>query len=225
MTTDTTDNTALPKEGWQFWVDRGGTFTDIVAIRDRDSWPRTAKVPSRPDDPVAALLDALRAVDVEPAEVANLIHGTTRITNAIVEGKMPPVALVTTAGFEDVLAIERLRRRDLYRLDVPPKLAPLVPAVPGRVLRDDVDLLHTRGPEQDGFPHEFVDRLRSVQATHQRDRTKRARVVASLADLEVRRVQCVAGQHAEGLLHHRDRPLRREITARAERRDEPLELP
>ena len=113
---------------WLVGIDIGGTFTDVVALHAHDGTLRTAKVPSRPDDPVGALLAALDAVEVPHEAVENLIHGTTRITNAIVEGKLPPVALVTTAGFEDVLAIARLRRRDLYRLDVPPKLPPLVPA-------------------------------------------------------------------------------------------------
>ena len=109
-------------------VDIGGTFTDVVALNHSSQTLRTAKVPSRPDDPLGALLDALLAVDIEVDAVDNLVHGTTRITNAIVEDKLPPVALLTTAGFEDVLAIARLRRRDLYRLDVPPKLPVLVPA-------------------------------------------------------------------------------------------------
>ena len=113
---------------WLVGIDIGGTFTDVVALHVGAGGLRTAKVPSRPDDPVGALLAALGAVDVASDEVENLVHGTTRITNAIVEGKLPPVALVTTAGFEDVLPIARLRRRDLYRLDVPPKLPPLVPA-------------------------------------------------------------------------------------------------
>ena len=102
---------------WMVGVDIGGTFTDVVALHVGDAVLRTAKVPSRPDDPVGALLAALEAVGIGHAAVENLVHGTTRITNAIVEGKLPPVALITTEGFEDVLAIGRLRRRDLYRLD------------------------------------------------------------------------------------------------------------
>lgn len=126
---------------WLVGIDIGGTFTDVVALCGNRSTLRTAKVPSRPDDPVGALLAALQAVGVESAAIDNLIHGTTRITNAIVEGKLPPVALITTRGFEDVLAIGRLRRRDLYRIDVAPKLPPLVPAertfgVPERVGHD-----------------------------------------------------------------------------------------
>ena len=113
---------------WLVGIDIGGTFTDVVALHQGDGRVRTAKVPSRPHDPVGALLDALQAVSLDHEFVSNLIHGTTRITNAIVEGKLPPVALLTTHGFEDVLAIARLRRRELYRLDVPPKLPPLVPS-------------------------------------------------------------------------------------------------
>jgi N-methylhydantoinase A len=113
---------------WIVGIDIGGTFTDVVAVKRDASTTRTAKVPSRPDDPMGALLAALAAVDVDVTEIENLVHGTTRITNAIVEEKLPPVALLTTQGFEDVLPIARLKRRDLYRLDVPPKLPPLVSA-------------------------------------------------------------------------------------------------
>ena len=117
----------MPRE-WLVGIDIGGTFTDVVALSTRGAALRTAKVPSRPADPLGALLAALRAVSIDVAAVENLIHGTTRITNAIVEDKLPPVTLLTTEGFEDVLAIARLRRRELYRLDVPPKLPLLVPA-------------------------------------------------------------------------------------------------
>ncbi|MCC7273762.1 MAG: hydantoinase/oxoprolinase family protein, partial [Alphaproteobacteria bacterium] len=57
-----------------------------------------------------------------------LVHGTTLVTNAIVEDRVEPVALVATAGFEDVLDIGRAGRLHLYRLDLPPKLPAQVPA-------------------------------------------------------------------------------------------------
>lgn len=49
------------------------------------------------------------------------------VANAIVEGDLAEVALIATEGFSDTLVIGRQNRRDLYRLDLPPKLAPLVP--------------------------------------------------------------------------------------------------
>lgn len=118
---------ATPTARWLVGIDIGGTFTDVVALEPSRGLLRTAKVPSRPSAPAAALKEALAAVAVDLESIENLVHGTTRITNAIVESKLPPVVLFTTAGFEDVLPIARLKRRDLYRLDVPPKLPALVP--------------------------------------------------------------------------------------------------
>ena len=76
---------------------------------------------------LAEVLDAIEAVGLQTSEVSRFIPGTTRITNAIVEERLPQVALVATRGFEDVLEIGRYRRRDLYRLDIAPKAKSLVP--------------------------------------------------------------------------------------------------
>src|SRR5258708_2493425 len=112
---------------WEIGTDIGGTFTDIIALRHDTAEPRIAKVPSRPQAPVQAMLEAIEAVGLQKSQVERFVHGTTRITNAIVEDRLPKVALVATAGFEDVLDIARYRRRDLYRLDIPPKSPSLVP--------------------------------------------------------------------------------------------------
>ncbi|MGX1170490.1 N-methylhydantoinase A [Bradyrhizobium sp. USDA 372] len=112
---------------WEVGTDIGGTFTDIIAIRRDSAEARIAKVPSRPDAPVQAMLEAIEAVGLRKSEVRRFVHGTTRVTNAIVENRLPKVALVATEGFADVLEIARYRRRDLYRLDIPPKSPPLVP--------------------------------------------------------------------------------------------------
>ena len=125
--------------GWLVGIDIGGTFTDVVAIQPDDAEVRAAKVPSQRDTPVAAIAAGLEAVGIDPADIDNLVHGTTRVTNAIVEEKLPPVALVSTEGFEDTLAIARLRRRDLYRLDIPPRRAPLVSADRSFGLRERVE--------------------------------------------------------------------------------------
>ena len=114
--------------GWQVGVDVGGTFTDVVAVNRNGSDTRVAKVPSRSDDRVAGLLAALRAVDLAWKDVDDLIHGATLVTNAIIEDDLAEVALIATRGFSDTLAIGRQHRRHLYRLDLPPKLAPQVPA-------------------------------------------------------------------------------------------------
>ncbi len=115
-------------DGWQAGIDIGGTFTDVVALDPLSGEVRTAKVETRIDDRVAGLIDALAAVGLAWADVGDLIHGTTMVTNAIVEDDLAKVALVATKGFSDSLAIGRQNRLHLYRLDLPPKIEPQAPA-------------------------------------------------------------------------------------------------
>ncbi|WP_439573853.1 hydantoinase/oxoprolinase family protein [Phreatobacter sp.] len=124
---------------WDVGTDIGGTFTDIIAVSGDTGETRIAKVPSRPDAPVRAMLEALASVGLGEGDLRRFVHGTTRITNALVEERLPRVALVATAGFEDVLEIARYRRQELYRLDIPPKAPPLVPAALCFGLRERVD--------------------------------------------------------------------------------------
>ncbi len=96
-------------------VDTGGTFTDLVRL-DADGL-RVHKVRSTPDDPARAILSGIAELaDADP--VAELIHGSTVATNALLERKGARVALVTTRGFEDVLAIGRQTRAELYNFQV-----------------------------------------------------------------------------------------------------------
>lgn len=118
------DSAAAPL--WLVGIDIGGTFTDVVAVRRSDGKLLTAKVPTNPGDRVASLISGLAAVGLDWGEVSDLVHGTTMVTNAIVEGRFAKVALISTKGFADTLAIGRQNRRHLYRLDLPPKLAPLI---------------------------------------------------------------------------------------------------
>ncbi len=112
-------------------VDTGGTFTDFIAVfKDR----RLAyKVPSTPGAPERAILigltrafdEFLAASDASTVSI-EIVHGTTVATNALLERKGARVALVTTAGFEDVIEIGRQARPDLYNLSVT-RPAPLAP--------------------------------------------------------------------------------------------------
>ena len=92
----------------QLGIDTGGTFTDAV-----DGDGRVAKVLSTPDDPRRAVADAIAqlAGDGRPDVLA---HGTTVATNALLERRGARVALVTTAGFADVIEIARQHRPSLY---------------------------------------------------------------------------------------------------------------
>ena len=109
-------------------VDVGGTFTDAVVVADGRLF--TTKVPTTPDDQskgvVSAVVAALTLAGVRPTDVARFAHGMTVGTNALLEGTGAPIALVTTEGFADVIAIRRQDRAHLYRLDVhhPPPIVP-----------------------------------------------------------------------------------------------------
>ena len=112
---------------WQVGIDVGGTFTDVVAVEPARGLKRTAKVQSLAADPETNLSNALSAIGLDWGDVTDLVHGTTLITNAIVEGRLAKVALIATEGFTDTLAIGRQNRRHLYRLDLAPKPVPQVP--------------------------------------------------------------------------------------------------
>ncbi|MDB4965700.1 MAG: hypothetical protein JWN44_1389 [Myxococcales bacterium] len=106
-------------------VDSGGTFTDVVGV-GADGVVRAYKLPSQPAAPWQPVVDGARQLAGEGA-VDELSHSTTVATNALLERRGGPVALVTTAGFEDVLEIGRQARPILYALH-PALPAPLVDA-------------------------------------------------------------------------------------------------
>jgi len=99
-------------------VDTGGTFTDFCLLDEASGGLTVAKVSSTPDDPARAVVEGIgklaRTGALKPEEVRFLIHGTTVATNALLEGKGAPTALITTQGFEDVLLIGRQSRPKLY---------------------------------------------------------------------------------------------------------------
>jgi N-methylhydantoinase A len=109
-------------------IDIGGTFTDLVATDEkRGAWK--IKVLTTPTDPSAGALDAVRGLlekeRVDASLVRVVIHATTLASNALLTGHIPRAALVTTAGFRDVLEIGRQNRPELYNLQVE-RLPPLV---------------------------------------------------------------------------------------------------
>lgn len=91
-------------------IDTGGTFTDCVYVKN--GVPAVLKLPSTPDDPSRSVLDAIRQIAGRAS--AEVHHGTTIGTNALLERKGARVAYVTTAGFEDTIAIGRQARQHLY---------------------------------------------------------------------------------------------------------------
>ena len=91
-------------------IDTGGTFTDCVYLRD--GRPAVLKLPSAPADPARPVLEAVRRI--AGPETAEVRHGTTIGTNALLERTGARVAFVTTRGFEDTISIGRQARQHLY---------------------------------------------------------------------------------------------------------------
>jgi N-methylhydantoinase A len=91
-------------------IDVGGTFTDLTAVDDATGLVVVTKVPSRPRNEAAAVLDGLAALGIAPRDVRRLVHGTTVGTNAVLERRGAPVAVLTTAGFRDLIEIGRTKR-------------------------------------------------------------------------------------------------------------------
>jgi len=140
-------------------VDTGGTFTDFVIV-DRSGNLRVGKRPSWPADPARPVLEGLAAV--EEVAACRVVHGTTVATNALLERKVSRAALITTAGFEDILEIGRQNRPGLYELH-PRTVPPLIPAelrfgVNERILADG----SIRQPLDPDEVRELLKKIRSL---------------------------------------------------------------
>ncbi len=119
-------------------IDIGGTFTDLLLVDDASGELTFGKVLTTPADPSQAvadvLQDALKRASAPAENLQHVIHGTTLVTNAVIERKGARTALLTTKGYRDAYEIAREHRYDLYDLflEMP---TPLVP----RYLRLEVD--------------------------------------------------------------------------------------
>ncbi|WIA57554.1 hydantoinase B/oxoprolinase family protein [Sphingobium sp. WTD-1] len=126
---------------WQFWIDRGGTFTDVVA-RDPQGVLHTAKLlssdPERYADAAVEAIRRLTGAGDGPIPPCTLRIGTTIATNALLERKGEPVLLAITKGFRDAIRIGYQDRPDLFarRIDLPPPLHTDVVEMGERLMQD-----------------------------------------------------------------------------------------
>ncbi len=109
---------------YRFGFDIGGTFTDFVLCDVNTGQLETYKTLTTPHAPAQAVIDGwsalLSRVGAGGSQVSNAIHGTTLITNALIERKGARTALVTTSGFADTLDTQKEMRYDIYDLHAPP---------------------------------------------------------------------------------------------------------
>lgn len=133
-----------PTPGISLGIDIGGTFTDLVLHDPTTRRAANLKILTTHADPVQGILEGTRRLlgeaSVEANEITRVVHATTLFTNALIERKGALIALITSAGFRDILKIGRERRYELFDLALRPP-APLMPdelrlEVPERVKAD-----------------------------------------------------------------------------------------
>ena len=129
---------AAARDLYVIGCDIGGTFTDFVVADTSTGQLAVKKLVTTPSDPSRAVIDGVRALAAEnPAllgHTAELVHATTLVVNAVIEGKGARTALVTTAGFRDLLEVRRHVRVSNFEMMNDPR-EPLVP----RALRIALD--------------------------------------------------------------------------------------
>jgi 5-oxoprolinase (ATP-hydrolysing) len=108
-----------PNRGrWRFWIDRGGTFTDCIGVDPASGELRIAKVLSSDRAPLEAIRAILGIDERTPIPPSEIRMGTTVATNALLERKGTPTALVVTRGFGDLLEIGTQARPDIFALEI-----------------------------------------------------------------------------------------------------------
>src|ERR1044071_1819423 len=100
--------------------DIGGTFTDFILLDTQRSEIRLHKCLTTPHDPsigaLEGLTELLRAAQLTLAEIGDVVHGTTLVTNALIERSGARLGLITTRGFRDILEMGTEQRYDIYDL-------------------------------------------------------------------------------------------------------------
>jgi 5-oxoprolinase (ATP-hydrolysing)/N-methylhydantoinase A len=109
-----------PGDRYRVGVDIGGTFTDFVLVDGQTGRVRLYKCLTTPKDPSAGALEGLeellRSADLRFADLGAVVHGTTLVTNAIIERNGSSLGLLTTRGFRDILEMGTEQRYDIYDL-------------------------------------------------------------------------------------------------------------
>jgi N-methylhydantoinase A len=132
-------------ETYAIGVDIGGTFTDIVAYGGRSGQVAAAKVLTDYEDLARGVMSGIERIladnGIPPAQVMRVVHGTTLVTNSLIERRTARTALVVTRGFGDVLEMGRESRYDIYDIEI--ELPP--PVVPRELVFEITERLDHRG--------------------------------------------------------------------------------
>jgi len=108
-------------------IDTGGTFTDIVIFDSENKKIKILKLPSTTKNPEKAIIDSIKALDLDSTSIKLINHASTVATNALLtHSGLPRTALITNRGFIDILEIGRQKRAEIYNL----KFVRPIPLVP-----------------------------------------------------------------------------------------------
>ena len=179
--------------GWQFWIDRGGTFTDIVARRPDGGLVTHKLLSENPEryrdaavEGIRALLDVKAGVSIPADEIAAVKMGTTVATNALLERKGDRTVLVITRGFADQLRIAYQNRPHIFarRIVLPELLYESVVEIDERVTAEGevlkpVDLIGARRDLRKAFDAGI--RAAAIVFMHGYRHTAHEKAVAQLA--------------------------------------------
>jgi N-methylhydantoinase A len=99
---------------YRLGTDVGGTFTDGVLLDESTGKLQVSKVSSTPKNPAIGTVQSMEIFEIPLEQVTFLVHGTTVVINALIEGKGAKTALITTMGFRDILEIGRSNRTEMY---------------------------------------------------------------------------------------------------------------
>ena len=133
----------IVRSRYRIGLDIGGTFTDLILVDNETGAVRLHKCLTTPRDPslgaLSGLMELIADAGLDLGKIGDLVHGTTLVTNAIIERRGATVGLLTTNGFRDILEMGNEQRYDIYDLflEFP---EPLVP----RALRREIDERVTR---------------------------------------------------------------------------------
>lgn len=157
---------------YRLGIDIGGTFTDFVLLDESKGWMEVGKCLTTPEDPSRGVQEGfdeiLRRTGKSARDISLVIHGTTLVTNTLIERKGAKTGLITTAGFRDILEMGNEVRYELYDLSLE-RPEPLVP----RHLRCGV-------PERTTPQGEVIQRL-DLEEVRRAARCFRDQGVASVA--------------------------------------------
>ncbi len=151
---------AINDGGWEFWIDRGGTFTDVIARAPDGGLTATKLLSDNPEVYADAVAEGIRRLLPQGAHVAAVRMGTTVATNALLTRTGARTALIVTRGHADLLTIGHQQRPDLFALNIV-RPAPLYE----RVIEADERVLGTGEVERPLDREALRDQLRHARET------------------------------------------------------------